>query len=148
MTDRDVLRQKCADRGAFYNPWAHLAVTSISGLAVMGIGAWMIHDLKWWQVAFGVALFILSNAAEWRMHRDLLHKRVWFAPQKLRDRARRQVYETAARECNVLLETMAATCRLENVNSNLNVTSRQYNNPNQIEGFTINGTMSYQITLK
>lgn len=70
------------------------------------------------------------------------------AAQKLRDRARRQVYETAARECNVLLETMAATCRLENVNSNLNVTSRQYNNPNQIEGFTINGTMSYQITLK
>jgi hypothetical protein len=70
------------------------------------------------------------------------------AAQKLRDRARRQIYETAARECNVLLETMAATCRMENVNSNLNVTSRQYNNPNQIEGFTINGTMSYQITLK
>lgn len=68
--------------------------------------------------------------------------------QKLRDRARRQVYETAARECGVLLETMAATCRLENVNSNLNVTSRQYSNANQIEGFTINGSMSYQITLK
>ncbi len=70
------------------------------------------------------------------------------AGQKLRDRARRQIYETASRECGVLLETLAATCRMENVSSNLNVTSRQYNNPNQIEGFTINGSMSYQITLK
>ena len=70
------------------------------------------------------------------------------AAQKLRDRARRQIYETAARECNVLLETLAATCRMENVTSNLNVNGRQYNNPNQIEGFTINGSMSYQITLK
>ena len=70
------------------------------------------------------------------------------AGQKLRDRARRQIYETASRECNVLLETLAATCRMENVNSNLSVTSRQYNNSNQIEGFTINGSMSYQITLK
>ena len=70
------------------------------------------------------------------------------AAQKLRDRARRQIYESAARECNVLMETLASTCRMENITSNLNVSSRQYNNPNQIEGFTINGSMSYQITLK
>ena len=80
MTDRDRLRQQCADRGAFYNPWAHLAVTSLCGLTVMGIGVGVIEDLKWWQLAFGVVLFVLSNAAEWRLHRDLLHKRQWFAP--------------------------------------------------------------------
>lgn len=70
------------------------------------------------------------------------------AAQKLRDRARRQIYESAARECSVLMETLASACRMENITSNLNVSSRQYNNPNQIEGFTINGSMSYQITLK
>lgn len=68
------------------------------------------------------------------------------AAQKLRDRARRQIYETAARECSVLMETLAATCRMENINSNLNV-QRQYGSGQQ-EGFTINGSMSYQITLK
>lgn len=70
------------------------------------------------------------------------------AAQKLRDRSRRQIYETAARECNVLMETLASTCRMENITSNLSVTGCQYNNANQIEGFTINGSMSYQITLK
>ena len=70
------------------------------------------------------------------------------AAQKLRDRARKQIYDTAARECTVLMETLASTCRMENITSNLNVSGRQYNNPNQIEGFTINGSMSYQITLK
>ncbi len=69
------------------------------------------------------------------------------AAQKLRDRARRQVYETAARECGVLMETLATTCRMENINSNINV-QRPYGNSGQQEGFTINGSMSYQITLK
>jgi hypothetical protein len=68
--------------------------------------------------------------------------------QKLRDRARRQIYDTASRECDVLKETLASTCRMENITSNLNVTSRQYGNSGQQEGFTINGSMSYQITLK
>ncbi len=80
QADRERLRQTCADRGAFYNPWLHLGVTSVSGLAVMGLGVAIIHDLKWWQVAFGGVLFILSNAAEWRLHRDLLHQRRGFAP--------------------------------------------------------------------
>ena len=68
------------------------------------------------------------------------------AAQKLRDRSRRQIYETAARECSVLMETLASTCRMENITSNLNV-NRQYGSGQQ-EGFTINGSMSYQITLK
>lgn len=68
------------------------------------------------------------------------------AAQKLRDRARRQVYETAARECDLLKDTLAGTCRLENITSNVNV-NRQYGSGQQ-EGFTINGSMSYQITLK
>ena len=66
--------------------------------------------------------------------------------QKLREKSRRMIYETAARECDLLKETLAKDCRLENINSNIS-TNRQYG-PAPQEGFTINGSMSFQITLK
>jgi hypothetical protein len=66
--------------------------------------------------------------------------------QKLREKARRMIYETAARECDLLKETLAKDCRLENVNNNIS-TNRQYG-PTPQDGFTINGSMSFQITLK
>jgi hypothetical protein len=64
--------------------------------------------------------------------------------QKLRDRARRAVYEMAARECDLLREVIAKDCRMEQVSNNIN---RQYGNQQQ-EGFTITGSMNFQITLK
>lgn len=64
--------------------------------------------------------------------------------QKLRDRARRHIYEIAARECDLLREVLARDCRIEQVSSNM---SRQYGQQ-QPEGFTINGSMNFQITLK
>jgi hypothetical protein len=64
--------------------------------------------------------------------------------QKLRDRARRAVYEMAARECDLLRDVIAKDCRLEQVSNNIN---RQYGNQQQ-EGFTITGSMNFQITLK
>ena len=64
--------------------------------------------------------------------------------QKLRDRARRAVYEMAARECDLLCEVIAKDCRMEQVSNNIN---RQYGNQQQ-EGFTITGSMNFQITLK
>jgi hypothetical protein len=64
--------------------------------------------------------------------------------QKLRDRARRTVYEMAGRECDLLRDVLAKDCRMENVTSNI---SRQFGNQQQ-EGFTVNGSMSMQITLK
>ncbi|MGV7212041.1 hypothetical protein [Bradyrhizobium sp. UFLA05-112] len=64
--------------------------------------------------------------------------------QKLRDRARRTVYEMAARECDLLREVLAKDCRLETVNSNIN---RQFGQQQQ-EGFSVSGSMSLQITLK
>lgn len=66
--------------------------------------------------------------------------------QKLREKARRMIYETAAHECDLLKETLAKDCRLENINSNIN-TNRQYG-PAPQEGFTINGSMTFQISLK
>ena len=66
--------------------------------------------------------------------------------QKLRDRARRMIYEMAARECDLLREVLAKDCRLESVNTNLN---RQNNyGSQQPDGYTVNGSMSLQITLK
>lgn len=64
--------------------------------------------------------------------------------QKLRDRARRTIYEMAARECDLLREVLAKDCRMEAVTSNIN---RQYGQQQQ-EGFNINGSMNFQITLK
>ena len=64
--------------------------------------------------------------------------------QKLRDRARRTVYEMAARECDLLREVLAKDCRMESVNSNL--TRQQFGQ--QQEGFTVNGSMNFVITVK
>jgi hypothetical protein len=65
--------------------------------------------------------------------------------QKLRDRARRMIYEMAARECDLLREVLAKDCRLESVNNNLN---RQNFGSQQPDGYTVNGSMSLQVTLK
>lgn len=60
-----------------------------------------------------------------------------------RDRARRVIYEIAAKECDLLREVVARDCRLETVNVNL---SRQPNP--QMQGYQVGGNMIYQITLK
>jgi hypothetical protein len=64
--------------------------------------------------------------------------------QKLRDRARRVVYEMAGRECDLLREVLAKDCRLESVNTNIN---RQFGQQQQ-EGFNVSGSMNLQITMK
>jgi len=64
--------------------------------------------------------------------------------QKLRDKARRAVYEMAARECDLLREILAKDCRMESVNNNIGRQTSQQ----QQEGYTVNGSMSFQITLK
>lgn len=64
--------------------------------------------------------------------------------QRLRDKARRSVYEMAARECDVVREVLARECRMESVNVNI---GRQYGSQQQ-EGFTVNGSMNLQIFLK
>ena len=64
--------------------------------------------------------------------------------QKSRDNARRSVYQMAARECDLLRDTLAKDCRLESVNVNV---GRQFGVQQQ-EGYTVNGTMNFQITVK
>jgi hypothetical protein len=64
--------------------------------------------------------------------------------QKLRDRGKRLIYEIAARECDLLREVLAKDCRLESINNNIG--RQSYGN--QPEGYTVNGQMSFVITLK
>lgn len=66
--------------------------------------------------------------------------------EKLRERARRMVYEMAAHECNLLRATLAKDCRLVSVSSNVNA-ARQIN-PQQPEGYNVTGSMSFQIVIK
>ena len=64
--------------------------------------------------------------------------------RKLRDKARRIVYEMSARECDLLREVLAKDCRMESISSNVG----QQHGQQQPEGYTVNGSVSLQITLK
>ncbi len=66
------------------------------------------------------------------------------AAMKLRERARRTIYEMAAAECRLLEELLAKTCRLESIS--LNVNRQQM--VGQIEGIMANGNFTMQIFLK
>lgn len=65
--------------------------------------------------------------------------------QKLREHARRMVYDMAAHECDLLRATLAKECRLMSVNTNVNA-PRQFNQ--QQEGYNVSGGMTFQILLK
>src|SRR5688572_21073256 len=63
--------------------------------------------------------------------------------EQSRTRARQMIYDLAAKECDLLRNVIAKDCRLETVNVNLN----RQNQPN-MAGYNVNGSMSFQITLK
>ena len=68
--------------------------------------------------------------------------------QKLREKAQRSVYQMAAHECDLLRDILAKDCRMETVNVNVNANGGRQFNQQQQEGYTVNGSMSLQITLK
>jgi hypothetical protein len=65
---------------------------------------------------------------------------------KLRDGARRMIYEMAANECQFLEQTLAKTCRLESINVNVNANRQQ--TPRQVDGLMLNANFALQITPK
>jgi hypothetical protein len=67
------------------------------------------------------------------------------AADQLRDRARRMIYQIAGRECAVLEDVIARTCRLEGINVNLN---RQMAAGGLGEGYMVGGNMTMMVTLK
>jgi hypothetical protein len=67
--------------------------------------------------------------------------------QKSRDAARRSVYEMAGRECALLRDVIAKECRIESISINIGNVGRPYA-AQQPEGYTVNGSMNFQIIAK
>jgi hypothetical protein len=65
------------------------------------------------------------------------------AAEKVRERARRGIYEMAAHECNLLRDVLASECRLQAVTVNV---TRQMTNAST--GYNVSGQITLQVTLK
>ncbi len=66
------------------------------------------------------------------------------ASLKLQEDSRKALYQSAAKECEVLQATIAGDCRLEQVSVNMNRTFGQ----GQTEGVNASGNFTYKVTLK
>src|SRR3954469_23262036 len=73
---RDELRARViAEVPGWYSPWLHLAFPSLVGLAVIVTSAWLLRDVRPLELLTLPLTFLLLNASEWRIHRDMLHRR-------------------------------------------------------------------------
>jgi hypothetical protein len=63
---------------------------------------------------------------------------------KAQEQARRKLYESAARECDVLRAAIASQCRIESIN----VSVSRYYGGQQGEGFNASGNFGFRVTLK
>jgi hypothetical protein len=74
--DRERLRARLvAAIPRWYSPWLHLAFPSLVGLGIVAasIAACRgVRPLEWLTVPI---VWLVSNAFEWRVHRDVLHRR-------------------------------------------------------------------------
>lgn len=66
---------------------------------------------------------------------------------ELADQGRRHLYTLLAKECEVLLETIASDCRINRANVNTQL-RRQTRSSVRREGVRVSGTATYQIGLK
>src|SRR5882724_2905161 len=79
--ERNALRQRELDAlSPRYSPVLHVIAPSLWGVIVLAACGVLVHDVTWQQLLTVPIVLVLSNMAEWRMHRDLLHKRHWLAP--------------------------------------------------------------------
>jgi hypothetical protein len=79
---RNAVREKSlAEVPWWYRPYAHLAATTGIGLAVLVLSTVSILRLdpgvKWTDLLVIPGVILLANYYEWRVHRDVLHKRFW-----------------------------------------------------------------------
>jgi len=81
MADRNELRaQELAALPRWYSPVLHVLTPSTWGVLTLAACIVLVKDVTWLQLLTVPIVLVLSNMAEWRMHRDLLHKRHWLAP--------------------------------------------------------------------
>jgi hypothetical protein len=72
---RDTRRTELvAEIPRWYRPDVHLAATTLIGACFSALAVFQIHHLRPVDLWTVPAIWLLSNASEWRLHRDLLHK--------------------------------------------------------------------------
>src|SRR6476659_5510404 len=62
----------------WYSPWGHLACTTGLGIACLVLGAWKLHAVRPLEWLVVPAIWLIANGFEWRVHKDVLHKRMPF----------------------------------------------------------------------
>lgn len=74
--ERDRLRREAlAAEPRLYNPWLQLLLPSLFGIGVAAAALSQLRSPRLVDALFFLGALLLSNAVEWRVHRDLLHKR-------------------------------------------------------------------------
>lgn len=78
LTRREAVRERALrDVPWWYSPWAHLAATTGIGLAVLVVSCLRLHDVRWTDLLVIPAVVLGANYYEWRVHKDVLHRRFW-----------------------------------------------------------------------
>lgn len=75
---REEFRAAClAELPRWYSPWAHLGFPSAVGLGAAAVALSKVHDVRPWELGFAALTWVIANAFEWRVHKDILHRRRW-----------------------------------------------------------------------
>jgi Fatty acid hydroxylase len=75
---RDRVRAKVLGRTPrWYSPWFHLAMTTGVGLAVLVVAMLNLHSVRAIELLIIPAVFLMANGFEWRVHKYVLHRRMW-----------------------------------------------------------------------
>ncbi len=61
----------------WYSPEGHLAATTGIGLAVLAVALMRLHDVRAVEWMVIPLTFVLANGFEWRVHKNVLHRRFW-----------------------------------------------------------------------
>jgi sterol desaturase/sphingolipid hydroxylase (fatty acid hydroxylase superfamily) len=59
----------------WYQPWLHLLFPSLVGLGTIAAALANVRDLRPVELLIVPLMLLLSNAVEWRIHKDVLHRR-------------------------------------------------------------------------
>ena len=75
---RELLRQRLLQqKPRFYCPLTHLALPFLVGAALIAGAIMMLRDMSRWDLLSLPISFVVLNAIEWVIHRNLLHQRSW-----------------------------------------------------------------------
>ena len=76
----EARRAWLAEAPHHYSPWLHLLLPASVGVGIITLALGAIEAVRLWELLTVPLTFVLANAAEWRIHRDLLHKRDRLVP--------------------------------------------------------------------